>query len=484
MPPHTSPFFVGGRPQTSPTTHPVTDPYSGKEVASFCVPGVEAVERAIEAAVAAASLCREWPAYKRRDALLHVTKRLRERQDEVAKIISVETGKPIADARSEVCRAADTFRTAAEESTRLRGEYLPLDDSPRSENFEAIVKRVPVGPCSFITPFNFPLNLAAHKAAPAIACGCPFVLKPDPRTPLSSLLLGELLLEAGLPAGSWSILPVVDDDARDLFVTDQRFRLISFTGSGPVGWDIKARAGRKKVLLELGGNAACLIDAPIGRSDLERISERLCYGAFALAGQSCISVQRVMIHQAVYEPVVAALIAKTRGLKAGSPRDESTTIGPMISPEAAARVEQWIAEAVRDGANVLTGGKRTGSFVEPTVIERVPAHSKLLTEEVFGPVVTVEPFESFDDALDLVNTSRYGLQAGIFTASMSHAFRAWNVLEVGAVIINDVPTTRVDSMPYGGVKESGLGREGVRSAIEEMTEPRALVLRNVGRRRG
>lgn len=477
------PFFVAGRAQTTPTVIPVIDKNRGGDAVGICVPGAEAVERAIEAAAAAAEPLRNTPAYRRHDALVYVTRRLRDRAEELAKALTVEVGKPISDARTEVNRAIDTIRAAAEESTRISGEYVPLDASPRGENFEAVVKRVPIGPCTFITPFNFPLNLACHKIGPAIAVGCPFILKPDPRTPLTSLMLGEILAEADLPAGTFSILPVTDEAAREALITDERIRLLSFTGSGPVGWSLRSKAGKKKVLLELGGIATVIVDAPIGRQDAERIADRVCSGAFMLAGQSCISVQKVLIHSAVYDTVLQALLSRIKGIKVGDPREESTQVGPMISVEAAQRIESWIEEAAKSGGKVLIGGQRVGAFVDPTLVESPPPGSKLVTEEAFGPVATVQKFESFDEALAITNGTRFGLQAGVFTASLSHAFRAWNMLDVGAVLINDVPSTRIEVMPYGGVKDSGVGREGIRYAMQEMTELRTLVLRNVGRPR-
>lgn len=483
MPPTIKPYFVAGKPQTSPTVIPVIDKNRGGDAMGICVPGREAVERAIEAAVAAAEPLRTAPAHRRHDCLIFIAKRLRERAEEFARILTIEVGKPISDARTEVGRAIDTIRAAAEESPRIVGEYLPLDASPRGEGFEAIVRRVPIGPCTFITPFNFPLNLAAHKLGPAIAAGCPFILKPDPRAPLAALMLGEILAEADLPAGTFSILPVTDVDARDLLVTDERIKLLSFTGSSAVGWDLKSKAGKKKVLLELGGVASCLIDALISRQDLERIADRLCTSAFALAGQSCISTQRILVHSTVYDTVIRAILERMKHLRVGDPREETTQIGPLFSVDAAQRVEQWIAEAVRAGGKLLAGGQRVGSFVDPTLVESPPESTRLWNEEVFGPVASIRKFDSFDEGLALANASRFGLQAGVFTASLSHAFRAFNTLDVGAVIINDVPSTRLEVMPYGGVRDSGTGREGVRYAIEEMTERRAMVLRGVARTR-
>ncbi len=475
------PYYVAGRAQTSPASLHVLDKNSGSEAAIVCVPAAEAVDRAIAAAASATEPMRYMAAHKRHDALVHVARKLRERADEIAKVLVTEVGKTISDAKTEVSRAVETFRASAEEATRMHGEYLPLDASSRTENFEAITKRVPIGPASFITPFNFPLNLAAHKVGPAIAVGCPFILKPDPRTPLSSLILGEILAETDLPQGAFSILPVTDAAARDMLVTDERIKLLSFTGSSRVGWGLKATAGKKKVLLELGGCAACIIDAPISKVDFDRVMDRVVQGCFFQAGQSCISTQRILVHSAVHDHVVEAMVAKAKKLRTGDPMHESTQVGPLISVEEAERIEHWIEEAVTAGATLLTGGQRVGAFIDPTLLAGVPPHCRLATEEAFGPVATIEPFDSWDQALERANESRFGLQAGVFTASLSHAFRAWNVLDVGAVIINDSPGARTDTMPYGGVKDSGTGREGVRYAMEEMTELRTLVLRNVGR---
>jgi acyl-CoA reductase-like NAD-dependent aldehyde dehydrogenase len=339
---------------------------------------------------------------------------------------------------------------------------------------------VPIGPCSFITPFNFPLNLAAHKIGPAIAMGCPFVLKPAPQTPISAILLAEILAETDLPAGSFSVAPCDVADASAL-VEDERIKLLSFTGSAAVGWMLKSKAGKKKVVLELGGNAACIVDR---NADLDLAAQRITFGAFYQSGQSCISVQRLFVHEAIHDDMKRRLIAGASQLKAGDPRDESTFLGPLISERDVQRIDLWVQEAVQAGAKILCGGRRppnqAGPFYEATIVENVPRHVKLNCEEVFGPAMTIEPFKHFDDACAAANQSRYGLQAGVFTQTLSHALHAWNELEVGGVIINDVPSTRVDNMPYGGVKDSGLGREGVRYAMQEMSEIRLMVLKNVG----
>jgi acyl-CoA reductase-like NAD-dependent aldehyde dehydrogenase len=333
--------------------------------------------------------------------------------------------------------------------------------------------RVPIGPCSFISPFNFPLNLAAHKVAPALAVGCPFVLKPASSTPIGALIIAEVLAETDLPEGAFSMLPCHRDGA-DLFTTDDRLKLLSFTGSPAVGWALKAKAGKKKVVLELGGNAACVVDADW---DIDDAVERIIFGAFYQSGQSCIGVQRIIAHASIYEALKNRLIAHTGKLKSGNPKNEDTFIGPLISEKEAIRLEDWINTAVDAGANLLCGGRRGGAVLEPTLLENVPANHSLCTEEAFGPVAVLSSFGEFDEALKAVNESKFGLQAGIFTRDLYKMHRAWQELEVGGVIIGDVPSWRVDNMPYGGVKDSGLGREGVRFAMEDMTEIRNLVIR-------
>jgi acyl-CoA reductase-like NAD-dependent aldehyde dehydrogenase len=473
------PFFVGGRASTGAGSIRVLEKFTGKLIAHVATAGAADVSAAIDAASAGAQAMRDLPVHRRREALFHLASRVGQHAENLASMLTAEAGKPVTDARAEVVRAIDTLTAAAEESTRIRGEYLPLDASPRGEGLEAIVKRVPVGPCSLITPFNFPLNLACHKVGPAIAAGCPFILKPDPRTPQTSLMLGEWLAETSLPTGAASVLPIIDESARDLLITDERLRLISFTGSGPVGWGIRARAGTKRVILELGGVAACIVDAPLSDAEIERAATRIAAGAFGFAGQSCISVQRVLVHADLYERASAALVRNATSMPVGDPRDEATRIGPLISEDAARRVEAWIQEAVAGGGRVLCGGTRRGAILEPTIVESAPAHSRLETEEVFGPVATLRRIASFDEGLALANATRFGLQHGAFTSNLNHAFRAFDALEAGAVVINDIPTTRVDVMPYGGVKSSGLGREGLRYAIEEMTELRAMIRRRV-----
>jgi len=451
----------------------VTDKFTGQPATRVALARTAEIEAGIAAAVDAAEAMAEMPAYERQAVLQHCVDRFRERADELAYMLCIEAGKPIRDSRGEVGRLIDTFRIAAEESVRMTGEVQPLDISPRARGYRGMWKRVPIGPCSFISPFNFPLNLAAHKIAPAIAVGCPFVMKPASRTPLGALVMGEVLAETNLPKGAFSILPAARDGA-DLFTTDERLKLLSFTGSPDVGWDLKARAGKKKVVLELGGNAAVVIDSD---ADLDDAVERTVFGAFYQSGQSCIGVQRILVHASVYDSFRDKLVAKTKTLIAGNPHEESTFVGPMIDVKEAARLEGWIAEALDRGATLLCGGRRDGAMLEATLLEGVPADTRLNREEAFGPVAFLTRFDEFDEALAIVNDSKFGLQAGIFTRDLFKMLKAWDRLDVGGVVIGDVPSYRVDNMPYGGVKDSGLGREGVRFAMEDMTEIRNLVIR-------
>ena len=467
------PYYLANEAVYANTDLPVTDKYTGEIATRVALADAAVIDSAIAAAVQAQEAMARMPAYERQQILDHCVRRFRERADELAESLCIEAGKPIKDARGEVTRLIDTFRIASEEATRLGGETIPLDISPRAKGYRGMSKRVPVGVCSFISPFNFPLNLAAHKVAPAIAAGCPFILKPASLTPLGALIMGEILAETSLPKGAFSVLPCSRDGA-DLFTTDDRLKLLSFTGSPEVGWALKAKAGKKKVVLELGGNAACIVDKD---ADLDDAVTRIIFGAFYQSGQSCISVQRILAHQAIYDDLKARLVAATEKLVMGDPHDEATFIGPMISVKEAERLQQWVTEAVIAGAKVLCGGNREGAMLEATLLENVPAGCALNQEEAFGPVAVLSAFEDFDDALIEVNSSRFGLQAGIFTRDLYKAMKAWDTLEVGGVVIGDVPSWRVDHMPYGGVKDSGLGREGIRYAMEDMTEIRLLVIR-------
>jgi acyl-CoA reductase-like NAD-dependent aldehyde dehydrogenase len=469
----TYPLFLGGRAVQANFDLPVYDKFSGTEAARVALADPGTLDAAIAAAAGTTRAMAALPVYRRQAALEHCIRRFEERAEELAQVLCVEAGKPIRDARGEVVRLIETFRAAAAEVTRPCGEVLAMETSPRLQGYRGQWKRVPIGACSLISPFNFPLNLAAHKIAPAIAAGCPFVLKPASATPISALLIGEVLAEADLPEGSWSIVPCPRDGA-DALATDERLKLLSFTGSPAVGWALKARAGKKKVVLELGGNAACVVDET---ADLERVVPRLVTGAFYQSGQSCISVQRIFAHSSIYARLRDLLVAATVKLKVGDPRDEETFIGPIISEKEARRIEGWISAAVAAGGRLLCGGLREGVMVQPTLLENVPREQPIVAEEVFGPVAVLQEFASFEEALWHVNDSKFGLQAGVFTRDVERMYQAWDTLEVGGVVIGDVPSFRADPMPYGGVKDSGFGREGLRHAIEDMTEIRMLVVR-------
>ncbi len=468
------PLYVAGTATQPNEALDVVDKYSGEVAARVALADAATIEQAIAAAVEAEAPMRAMPPHARQAVLEHCIARFRERFDELALALCIEAGKPIRDAEGEVTRLIDTFRVAAEEAVHIDGEVLNLEISARADGYRGFVQRVPIGACSFITPFNFPLNLVAHKVAPAIAAGCPFVLKPSEKTPIGALVIGEILAETDLPQGAFSILPCRIEDAAP-FVEDERLKLLSFTG-GQVGWDLKAKAGRKKVVLELGGNAACIVDRD-QRDKLDHVIERLVFGSYYQSGQSCIKVQRILAHADLYAELRERFVAATRALKAGDPRERDTFLGPLIDEASARRLADWIAEAAAAGASVLCGGRRERNRLEATVLENVPREAKINRLEAFGPVTLLAPFDDFDAALASVNDSDYGLQASVFTDSLAHATRAWDVLEVGGVVINDIPSFRVDNMPYGGVKRSGLGREGIRYAIEDMTERRLLVLR-------
>ena len=469
----TYPLYLNNKAQQPNTDLAVTDKFTGEVAFRTALATPEIIDRAIAGAVHATEPMARLASYERQTVLQHCVDRFTERFDELAYALCVEAGKPIKDSEGEVTRLIDTFRIAAEESVRMYGEVMPLDISAHAKGYQSIWKRYPIGPCSFISPFNFPLNLAAHKVAPAIAVGCPFVMKPASKTPLGAIIMGEVLAETDLPEGAFSILPASRDGA-DLFTVDERLKLLSFTGSPAVGWDLKARCGKKKVVLELGGNAAVIVDRD---ADLDDALERIIFGAFYQSGQSCIGVQRIIIHEEVYDRFREMLVAKTKTLVAGDPKDRDTFIGPMISEGEAKRLKDWIDAAVEGGASLLCGGGREGNMLEATLLEDVHTDAKALNEEAFGPLAILQKFADFDEALAEVNRSTFGLQAGIFTRDLFKMFDAWDRLEVGGVVINDVPSYRVDNMPYGGVKDSGLGREGIKFAMEDMTEIRNLVIR-------
>lgn len=471
------PLYIANEPRQPNHALAVRDKYSGEEVTQVAQADRNMVDEAISRAVEAAPAMRRMAPDERAGVLQHCVTRFRERADELAHILCIEAGKPIRDSRGEVTRLIDTFAIAAREALNPSGESLNLEISARTRGYRGFTRRVPVGPCSFITPFNFPLNLVAHKVGPAIAAGCPFILKPDSRTPVGALVMGEILAGTNLPAGAFSILPCEVSEA-GAFTTDPRLKLLSFTGSQKVGWELKARAGKKKVVLELGGDAACALDAG---TDLDDAIPRLITGAFYQSGQSCISVQRILVHRSLFGPLQERLVAATKALTSGDPADEEVFIGPMISESEAERLESWIQEAVSAGATLLCGGHREGPLLEAALLRDVPDNVALSCQEAFGPVAVIEPFDTFGEALGRVNRSRYGIHAGVFTPSIHHAMRAWDELEVGGVLINEIPSWRVDNLPYGGVKESGLGREGIRYAMEDMTEIRSLVIRDMVR---
>lgn len=467
------PYYLANRPQQPNEDLEVVDKYRGTVATRVAMADAAAIDRAIAAAVEATDAMRRLPPFERQKVLQHCVKRFTEGAEALAQALCIEAGKPIKDSRGEVTRLIDTFRIAAEESVRIDGHVMNLETGERTRGYRGQYKRVPIGPCSFISPFNFPLNLAAHKVAPAIAAGCPFVLKPASLTPIGALMIGQALAETDLPAGAFSILPCRRDGA-ELFTTDPRLKLLSFTGSPAVGWDLKARAGKKKVVLELGGNAAVIVDAD---SDLDDAVARIVFGAFYQSGQSCIGVQRILVHAEIYEDFRARLVAATEQLVSGDPSDERTFIGPMISAKEAERLSDWITQAVAAGGRLLCGGQREGAMLQASLLEDVPRDQPLVREEAFGPVAVLSRFTDFSAALAEVNDSAFGLQAGVFTRDLYRALQAWDELEVGGVVIGDVPSWRADNMPYGGVKDSGLGREGVRFAIEDMTEIRNLVIR-------
>jgi acyl-CoA reductase-like NAD-dependent aldehyde dehydrogenase len=468
------PCWIAGRPETGAETFEVRSPFDGQVAAVVSVPTPDQVERAVAAADAVSLEAARLPAHARAAALAHVSARISERGEEIARLITAESGKPIKWSRAEVARAASTFRWSAEEGRRFSGEVQRLDTDAGGAGRMALVRRFPRGPVLAIAPFNFPLNLVAHKVAPAIAVGAPIVVKPAPKTPLSALLLGELFAETDLPAGMISVLPVPNDRAGSL-VSDPRLPVVSFTGSGPVGWAIRDAVPRKHVTLELGGSAAAVVCADYA-GELDWAATRCATFANYQAGQSCISVQRVFAARAVYDEFVARLVERVEALRTGDPWDDDTDVGPLIDVAAARRVEQWVDEAVAAGAKVLTGGVRSGASYAPTVLTEVPTDAKVSAEEVFGPVLTVSPYDAFDEAVAAVNASRFGLQAGVFTRDVQTAFRAHRELQVGGVIVGDVPSYRADQMPYGGIKESGVGREGVRYAMDDYTYERVLVL--------
>jgi acyl-CoA reductase-like NAD-dependent aldehyde dehydrogenase len=467
------PIFLAGRWVDSPEPLVVTNPADPDNPAGSTFHATEAqYEEAVTAAVDAFEETRKLPAYERGRILREVSAGIKARREELGRLLSTEAGKPIRDALVEVDRAIVTFRLGAEEAERMVGETIPLDITPAAKGRMGFTRRFPIGPVAGISPFNFPLNLAVHKIAPAIAAGCSIVLKPPSKDPLTMLTVAEIIEQAGPPAGSVSILPMTRE-LGDRMVADPRFKLLTFTGSPSVGWRMKERAGKKKVVLELGGNAGVIVDKT---ADLDWAARRTLVGAFAYAGQVCISVQRMFVHEDVWDEFMAKLVEGAKTLKVGDPLDASTDVGPMVDSAAASRTQRWVDEAVALGGKLLVGGTAKGNFFAPTILTDTPVTAQVCSNEAFAPLVVAFPFRDFGEAIRGVNDSFFGLQTGVFTNDLAHAWQAFNELEVGGVIVNDVPTYRADHMPYGGVKDSGLGREGLRWAIEDMTELRIMVL--------
>ncbi len=477
-------FLLCGKEWTDGEAMEVRSPWDQSLLGAVTVATRKDAREAVNHAVASVRRARALPRWKRKEILEDIAAALIETKERFAQMIVAEAGKPIRTARIEVERTILTFKTAAEEAIRLGGETIPLDLSEGNEGRWGLVQRFPRGPILAITPFNFPLNLVAHKLAPAIAAGCPVVLKPAPQTPFTALALGEVILKAGWPEEALAVLPLSNEDTAWLAEREDRLKLVSFTGSAAVGWNLKAKSGKKRVALELGGNAAMILHSDWGtyaerEQTLDAIASRVAFGAFGFAGQSCISVQRCYVERPIFQTFLWKVVDRASKMVRGNPADEATEIGPVIRPADADRIESWVKEAIAAGAKLVEGGGRDDthrSLLEPTVLSGTKPGMKVHDEEVFGPVVMIEPYDDFEDALAMVNHSRYGLQAGLFTRDAGRIMTAFRELEVGAVIVGDTPTWRLDPMPYGGVKDSGLGREGVRWAIEEMTEPRMLVM--------
>jgi glyceraldehyde-3-phosphate dehydrogenase (NADP+) len=463
-------FFINGEWRTSAKTRPVVNPYTNTSVGEVYQAGPNDIADAIAAAAAAFRYTRALPSYARAEILSFIAREIEASKEEFSQLITAETGKPITLSRVEVARSIFTFDYSAEEAKRIEGAILPLDLNAQSANRLGVVRRFPLGPIGAVTPFNFPINLVAHKVAPAIAAGNTIILKPSSNSPMTALLLAKIIEKSSLPKGAFNVVPCQASEAGQL-ITDERVKLISFTGSPVVGWGLKGKAGKKRVVLELGGNAGVIVDKGI---DVDVAAKRIAQGSYSNAGQSCISVQRIYVHADIYDIFTENFVRISKSIIVGDPSDDKTVVGPMITEEAAREIESWIHEAIGSGAHLLCGGNRKGAILEPTILVDVKPEMKVSCNEVFAPVVTLERFRDFESAITMVNNSRFGLQAGVFTNDMRNIFQAFNELEVGGVIINDYPSYRIDHMPYGGVKDSGFGREGIKYAIEEMTEMKLL----------
>ena len=469
------PLYVAGKAVKTKQWLDVHCKFSGNIYARVALADDKVLEKAIAAAVKAEQEMAALKPFQKQKILLHCVKRFNEMREELTQLLILEGGKPRNAAAAEVERLINTFQIASDAvSTLDEGHLMPLAVTVAAGAYRGMVRHVPIGAVSLISPFNFPLNLTAHKIAPAIAAGCPFVLKPASLTPISALKIAEVLAETDLPKGAFSVLPCQREHA-DILVTDDRFKLLSFTGSDQVGWDMKARAGRKKVTLELGGNAAVLIEPDTEVTDT--LIDRIIGGAYGHAGQVCISVQRILVHADIYSDVKKKLVAKLKKIKAADPSLDTTLVGPMIKEAEALRLKRWVDKAEKKGAKILSGGVLSKNLFEPTLLENVDEALEIYKDEAFGPVAILEKYKNFEAGIATINKSRFGLQAGVYTQNLNKMLYAWDHLHVGGVIINDIPTFRVDNMPYGGVKDSGLGREGIQSAIRDMQEERLLVIK-------
>ena len=466
------PYWIAGEAVRGTVASSLRSPYTGETVARIGIPDADDIESAVAKAVAAFPKLESLPAHARAAALSHVGRRVLEETEDLARLITAESGKPVRWSRVEAARGAANFQRAAEEAKRFSGELIRLDEDPVGTGRVGLVRRFPIGPVLGITPFNFPMNLVSHKVAPALAVGAPIILKPASQTPMTALRLAELVAETELPAGALSVLPVPSGELLDRLVDDPRLPIVSYTGS-EIGWKIKARLPKKRVLLELGGNAAAIVHAD---ANVPAAARSVALGAFIQAGQTCISTQRVFVHRSIGQEFTEALVEITRSLRTGDPFDEETMVGPMVTSAAADRVSEWIDEAQGLGAALLCGGERDGNAIAPAVLVGGAREARLWREEAFGPVVMLGLYDSIDEAFELVNESRFGIQAGVFTSDIGVALKAHRQLEVGNVVVGDSPSYRSDSMPYGGSKDSGTGREGVRWAMEEMTDSRGLIL--------
>jgi len=473
-------ILIGNELTKGTSVIPVVNPFTGEPFAEVCLADSIEIDKAINLAEEAFKKTRVLPSYQRSRICAEVASGIQDRSDEFSKIIAQESGKPLIYARAEVARSVSTFEIASQEALRLDGEMLTLDITESAHGKAGLTRRFPIGPIAGISPFNFPLNLVAHKVAPALACGNPIIIKPASSTPLTALLLGEIVQNTQAIEGSLSVLPCTSKNATPL-VEDPRLKMVTFTGSPNVGWDIKKRAGRKKVVLELGGNAGVIVEPD---AEIDLAAKKIAFGAFVYSGQVCISIQRVYIHASKYDDFLESLISETQAFRPGDPLDEKVTMGPMIDLENAERIESWVNEAVAEGAKIQTGGKRDKNYYPPTILTNVNPNLPVACSEAFGPILIVNSYTNFNDAIKAVNNTDFGLQAGVFTNNMNKALGAFNQLDVGGVVINDIPTFRVDNMPYGGVKDSGFGREGIKYSLREMTEIKLLVYNHLMENKG